>query len=564
MELIGVIINILAKNSKNIVIGAGAAAAGVAAGVVIAKKADDKAIQAEKKISFEHGVRKGVVIGTAASQELYENSLCATAALAYYVAKADGKVTLKEKHQINAVLSPIIQDPNASDAIKMRLKAIEKDNEIDFGKVTLYLDKLNLDTVVSLRDTICSMHQDKKRTPSEQEVINEIELYIHTRAGLSQKSIGIDASKYALIDLEKEREAYYLGLVPEAKIASAVEEYSLKMRMLDYAFSNKTKLNQKEIGLLMTATCLQCLRIYLVNYLTKEEKAGNKNKKERALHDLQEKVLAKFDNGIQEKRRKYYNPLNEIILNRGVPYDTTRFAAAQKPIFKGANHRFATLGHDPIIGLFFGTINIMTNTFTSIGDGLPIPVTYHVVYDALGKNPSIGEQASFITALDSSIKRSKDDLKPLCAAFIKQLIHIHTDMYTPAGIQLPGANLVLSNDTAERLTSFISTGDVIKIGASAGIDILINKMIEMLHGCMILDASSEIDDKSNQVKTRKIILYSNAMASSSSIVAAAITQNYKNLDWGGVIVLLSRLFTDLNFIYDIKRDFIRTGLGELQ
>lgn len=275
-------------------------------------------------------------------------------------------------------------------------------------------------------------------------------------------------------------------------------------------------------------------------------------------------MLAKFDYGVQEKRRAYYAPLNEIILNRGVPYDTTRFVSTKKAIFNGTNHRFATLGHDPIIGLIVGTINIMTNTLTSIGDGMLIPQTYHVVYDTLGKNPSIAGEASFITALDLSLKRSKEDLKPLSAAIIKQLIHIKTDMYTPAGIQLPGANLVLSNYAVDRLTSFVSTGDMVKIGASAGIDILINKLIELLHGCMLLETDSDIDNKLNQVKSKKILLYSNAMASSSSIITAIVMKNYKNLDWGGVIVLLSRLFNDLDFIYDIKHEFLSKGLGEIE
>ena len=48
-------------------------------------------------------------------------------------------------------------------------------------------------------------------------------------------------------------------------------------------------------------------------------------------------------------------------------------------------------------------------------------------------------------------------------ALIKQVIHIGTDLYTPKGIQIPGANLVLSKKNAERLTKYISTGDIIKI-----------------------------------------------------------------------------------------------------
>lgn len=49
---------------------------------------------------------------------------------------------------------------------------------------------------------------------------------------------------------------------------------------------------------------------------------------------------------------------------KGVPYDTTKSTVSG--LFIGANHRFATLGHDPILGLIFGTANIMTNTITTV------------------------------------------------------------------------------------------------------------------------------------------------------------------------------------------------------
>ena len=57
--------------------------------------------------------------------------------------------------------------------------------------------------------------------------------------------------------------------------------------------------------------------------------------------------------------------------------------------------------------------------------------------------------------LSAAGKRFEDDKKSVVAAVIKQLIHIATDLYTPCGITLPGAGLVLSNSSVEQLTEYI-------------------------------------------------------------------------------------------------------------
>ena len=129
------------------------------------------------------------------------------------------------------------------------------------------------------------------------------------------------------------------------------------------------------------------------------------------------------------------------------------------------NHRFATLGHDPLVGLLVGTVNIMTNTITSTKN--KIPSTYHVSYTNEHKDPCIlSNKASFAIALEKSIDRTKENPKPFVAAFVKQLIHIASDTYTIAGIQLPGSSLVLDENTVEKITEAISFGDVFKFGSS--------------------------------------------------------------------------------------------------
>lgn len=328
---------------------------------------------------------------------------------------------------------------------------------------------------------------------------------------------------------------------------------------LDRKFESKTGLKGEDMAFLFAGIALQCVRIYLVNNLTKIEKAGNKNRNEHFLHEAQDKVLGKFDNGTILGAEKYYAPLNQIISGRGVPYDATSYLDEKFGLFKDANHRFATLGHDPILGLVFGTVNILTNTITCVKT--PIITTNHVVYDANLKNPKIGEYTLPGLTFKSAVERLNTDITSVVAAIIKQIIHIGTDLYTPCGIQIPGANLLLSKGNAEKLTKYISTGDLIKVGASAGIAALINTIISTVHTLMYNETNGLSRDLYN-VKTRKILLYSNIVASTSNVVwvggnmMAGNESAIKDLDIGGLIITLQRLRTDTKFIRQIKEEFI--------
>ena len=284
--------------------------------------------------------------------------------------------------------------------------------------------------------------------------------------------------------------------------------------------------------------------------------------------------------------------MEHIITKMGVPYDATAtlteksLSALTKKdrewdfdvsemlpkeklsLFKGANHRFATLGHDPILGLLFGTGNIMTNTITCVktpvsvgGMGIPVLTTNHVVFTSDYKDPRIATYGSTLVMFQHVFERTKDQPSAFVASLIKQIIHIGTDLYTPCGIQIPGANLILSNAQVEKLTSYISTGDIIKVGASARLAELINLLISTLHTLMY-DSSMVISRNLYSVKTRKIIMYSNAIATGSNVLwvggnmLAGNERAIKQLDIGGLIVTIKRLMNDTEYIRQIKEEFI--------
>ena len=382
-------------------------------------------------------------------------------------------------------------------------------------------------------------------------------------------------------------------IAEESKRVAGVAHNSREiLEKLDEEFEAQTGLKGNDIKFLFVAVGLQLARIVILNELTKTETAGTGNRNETKLHEFQEKLLRKFYNGGSVKERPYYASMEHIITRIGVPYDATAGLTAKTlqslfdknrtwsfelsdmmpdeelSLFKGANHRFSTLGHDPILGLIFGTGNIMTNTITCVKSpiiagkiGIPVLTTNHVVYTSDFKDPRIATYGSTAVMLQQAIERTKEQPSAFVASLIKQIIHIGTDLYTPCGIQIPGANLILSNSQVEKLTRYISSGDIIKIGTSAKLAELINLLVSTLHTLMY-DTAMQISREEYSVRTRKIIMYSNIIATGSNVLWVGgnmLMGNegaIKQLDIGGLLVTLKRLTTDTEYIQQIKEEFV--------
>lgn len=331
------------------------------------------------------------------------------------------------------------------------------------------------------------------------------------------------------------------------------------------------QLQDADAAFVVAATMLQVARVLVINSLTEVERAGAGNAKEDALHSFQDRVFSGFGDGDPAESGRLFASKSHILSSRGVPYDATRYEAENFKVFKGANHRFATLGHDPVLGLVFGTSNIMTNSITCVKDanvfgiGARIPATYSVSYDAFGKNPLIGAPAGTVEMLVAAGRRVVSEPDAAAAALVKQLIHIGTDLYTPCGIQVPFANLVLDKAHTEALTKYVSTGGVLKVGMQAGMTVLINWLIAALHGCSLIfkDDGSDYCTEMYQARTKKIILISDTIATSSSVVQASITKNPKCLDLGGAAVLVYRLFSDARFVARLKEEYVQSELDKI-
>ena len=100
------------------------------------------------------------------------------------------------------------------------------------------------------------------------------------------------------------------------------------------------------------------------------------------------------------------------------------------------------------------------------------------------------------------------------------------------------------------------------VGASFIISKLFDIIISLTHG---LFRKKDENRDLYEVRTRKILLISNSIASTSTLINTAITKNPKNLDIGSLLNTITHLFSDVRFIARIKQEYIENEIsGRLQ
>ena len=515
-------------------------------------------INAIKKNSFSarlrrariKGFRDGIKQGAYLAGEKRHNFIYAYVATLCFLMRCDGDFSQEEQKWLEEGLDYLKLDGGLPNNVKARVQAIADDEGLSFDQVKDCLDNVS---IVSL-DSIAEQLQ--VAAAADGQVAEEEEHACRLFADYM-------AARVACMAVDERR--------AEQAVEKSVREYGENLQRIDREFKERTRLQDADAAFVVAATMLQVARILIINSLTEVECAGAGNVKEHALHDFQGRVFSGFDDRMPRESNQLFASKQHILNSRGVPYDATRYETENIGLFKGANHRFATLGHDPVLGLVFGTSNIMTNSITCVKDtnvfgiGARIPATYSISYDAFGKNPQIGAPVGTVEMLVAAGRRVVSEPDAAAAALIKQLIHIGTDLYTPCGIQIPFANLILDKAHTEALTKYISTGDVLKVGVQAGMTVLINWLIAALHGCSLIfkDDESDYCTEMYQARTKKIILLSDTIATSSSVIRALIKENPECLDLGGAAILIYRLFSDVRFIARLKEEYVQSELNKI-
>jgi len=316
---------------------------------------------------------------------------------------------------------------------------------------------------------------------------------------------------------------------------------------LDTEFESKTKLNKVDVSFLFFATALQCVRQYLLTSFNER---------------LDDKAAAEKANGggtkeTSDRSHRWYRPTLEEICTNPVPYDATMGSPDFDLGLGGTGKRFKALGHDPLLGYIFGTANIVTSTVTTWD-----LQSFHVKTGQTSKGHARDKVTNradtskvFAYTKDRLLDEGIEGKTCVGTALLKQWAHIKSDMYSITGLPIPTISTI-SPDFGRELAKYgIDMGNLATVGKQAAGAILINIIIAMIH-YVFYDESQYSNRRQYEVKTRKILSYSNAIASASNIVYVAISEDFKKFDIGGMIVTIWRLISDSNFIANVKEEFV--------
>ena len=344
-------------------------------------------------------------------------------------------------------------------------------------------------------------------------------------------------------------------LLTPAEINSAF----IKRDEIDALFSKRTSIiNKTDLSFLAVATSLQVAKALLFPYIANKFGYGDTfDPNDRLKHNDPsiENAHREANDAFRDKHQaKSKNGHWINILYQTPPYDITVGSGALGINMEGKYHRLHTMGHDPILGWLFGTANILTDVIT-LNDFRSFRV------DRKPKMRITSTPVSIGMMLQESYAAVKDDYLNLPAAIFAQAQHLKSDEYTKTGLPVPLLAAFNENYASalykNHYDSLCFARDMKIVGASFGISLLIDSIIGIVHG---LFRQPEEDVKLFEVRTRKILLLSNSLASSSSIIHACITSNPKNLDIGSLLSTTAHLFRDIRFITKIKEEFIENEI----
>ena len=307
----------------------------------------------------------------------------------------------------------------------------------------------------------------------------------------------------------------------------------------DIDFDRYTALTNTDWVFIGLATTLQIVRQYVVTPF---------------FDRLDDQTAAKQTSGhIKEhsnRSHRWYHPSIDEIISNPVPFDAMQGSKKFGAGLSGKTHRTRALGHDPVLGYVFGTMNILTSTLTTSNF-----ISYHVK-TAENKKDYLSNLAQTSLVIKYSIQRviseGMEGKEAFASAFLKEFIHLKSDVKTKDSLPFPGIS-VYDADLARKLANYgLDVYNIATVGKQASLSIAINYIISMLHR---LCKSNDVDEKVYAARTHKVLMFSNIAASSSNLVYTAVSQNYKKIDIGGSIVTIYRILSDSKFITDLRLEF---------
>jgi len=296
------------------------------------------------------------------------------------------------------------------------------------------------------------------------------------------------------------------------------------------------------------------------------------------------------ENQDKEAKKDEFIPWKEYF-ERPVPYDAMNGEGARTIEIKGVtkkgvnlgsiNHHSATLGHDPVLGYIFGTINIMTSTITFHKALFP---TNRV--ELIGvKKQEIMEPVGFINAIIKAMEAEMSDKYRVPAAVARQALHMASDEMSKTGLPIPclsaekqqellgkGWNSKELDRIIESLGKYMK-GNLKIVATQFFIALFINMVIKTLH-ILMYDEKSDENFELYSVRTARILEVSNEIASTLNIAYVAgnvaggiLTENpemikngVKKIDLGGYIETVHQIVSSKRLQEQIRREYLEKQL----
>ena len=322
---------------------------------------------------------------------------------------------------------------------------------------------------------------------------------------------------------------------------------------IDRKFENCTGLKRIDVNFLFMAVALQVVRQYVFTKFPErldDQTAAKEIKKPKKISD----------EGPYDRTHRYYNPSLEEICKSHVPFDANIGANGALAGGKQMGHRVTALGHDPIIGLVMGTANIATSTLTTNNRWQ----SYHILANESHRDYFRNRADTglvFVKTKDKLLNEGWEGKEKIGWSLAKEIYHLKTDLKTKNSLPLPAVSAVNGELAADLAKRGLDMCNIITVGKQAGFAILINTLISMVHG-LFYDESLDYNRSLYEVRTRKILSYSNFIASASNLiyvggsVSAGNKEALKSLDIGGLMVTIYRIATDVAFMRKLKKEFI--------
>lgn len=352
---------------------------------------------------------------------------------------------------------------------------------------------------------------------------------------------------------ELETRAHHSGVSSHVAIEDLLSSEEIarteaQVKQINDEYTHRTALTERDLAFLTIATSIQTARWAMIPRLI--NKAGKSGKVLAALSPsamamLEAKPKGKKDLTVIDEANKEFQEEAE--------WEAEEIHEGHKSweeILKAKDKMPVKTFNNDAMNWIFGLINAITGTqtnsnFKSVDEnGKPVktPAVFAEAFRSIQEDPR--RLSAAVYALYAQEKaahgETTDVLKPFTETFAPQM---NSELYQSQVQQLA------------------SIRELTLVGQQAAIPLIINMAIGLLHGLMYnpeLDGPHEFFD----ARTRKILLISNLIASSSNVALAAGTEAWMKLDLGGLLVTATRAIQDVSYLTTLEDEFMRKHLDQ--